>query len=162
MSHPSIIAWVMFNEGWGQNETLRHAAWAKMLDPSRLIDEASGFPRHGGGDIIDTHGGIAPTQEGKISLDSETAGYGIEALGHSWPGVHWATGTYDPETGKEGPTDKESDLLSSQPYLHRVGDVAGGRADGEASSSNSTVRFQTNSEAGQEAITPRFPLLANL
>ena len=108
-NHPSIIAWVMFNEGWGQNETLRHAAWAKMLDPSRLIDEASGFPRHGGGDIIDTHGGIAPTQEGKISLDSETAGYGIEALGHSWPGVHWATGTYDPDTGKEGPTDKESD-----------------------------------------------------
>ncbi len=108
-NHPSIISWVMFNEGWGQYETIRQAMWAKELDPTRLIDEASGFPRHGGGDVVDTHGGIAPKVEGRISLDSETAGFGVEAPGHSWPGKHWATGTYNPETGREGPTDKESD-----------------------------------------------------
>ena len=28
-NHPSIIAWVMFNEGWGQHDTLRHVRWAK-------------------------------------------------------------------------------------------------------------------------------------
>ena len=76
-NHPSIIAWVMFNEGWGQHDTLRHARWAKQLDPTRLMDEASGFPRHGGGDIHDTHGGDAPQDGRRISLDSETAGFGL-------------------------------------------------------------------------------------
>jgi hypothetical protein len=108
-NHPSIISWVMFNEGWGQYETIRHAMWAKQLDPTRLIDEASGFPRHGGGDIVDTHGGIAPKVEGKISLDSETEGGGVEALGHSWPGIHWASWTYNPETKDTEPTNKNSE-----------------------------------------------------
>ena len=108
-NHPSIISWVMFNEGWGQYETIRHAMWAKQLDPTRLIDEASGFPRHGGGDIVDTHGGNAPKVKGKISLDSETEGGGIEALGHSWPGKHWASWTYNPETKDTGRTNRDSD-----------------------------------------------------
>jgi len=101
-NHPSIIAWVMFNEGWGQHDTLRHAQWAKQLDATRLIDEASGFPRHGGGDIHDTHGGDAPQDGRRICLDSETAGFGLKAEGHSWPGKLWATGTYDPKTKGEG------------------------------------------------------------
>ena len=100
-NHPSIIGWAMFNEGWGQHDTLRHARWAKELDPTRLIDEASGFPRHGGGDIHDTHGGDAPQDGRRISLDSETAGFGLNAVGHSWPGNLWATGTYNPKTGGE-------------------------------------------------------------
>jgi hypothetical protein len=108
-NHPSIISWVMFNEGWGQYETVRHAMWAKQLDPTRLIDEASGFPRHGGGDIVDTHGGNAPKVKGKISLDSETEGGGVEAIGHSWPGKHWASWTYNPDTKDTGPTKKDSD-----------------------------------------------------
>ncbi len=100
-NHPSIIMWNMFNEGWGQFDTLRHAAWAKQLDPSRLINEASGFPRHGGGDVHDTHGGDAPQDGRRICLDSETAGFGLAAIGHSWPGKLWATGTYDPKTDGE-------------------------------------------------------------
>ena len=102
-NHPSIICWVMFNEGWGQHDTLRYASWAKQLDPSRLIDEASGFPRHGGGDVLDCHGGIPPRDPRRISLDSETGGYGLAAPGHSWPGKPWATGTYNPRTDGEGP-----------------------------------------------------------
>ena len=74
-NHPSIVCWAMFNEGWGQYDTLRQAAWAKELDPSRLIDEASGFPRHGGGDVLDCHGGIPPRDARRISLDSETEGF---------------------------------------------------------------------------------------
>ncbi len=59
-NHPSIIMWNMFNEGWGQHDTLRYARWVKELDPSRLVNEASGFPHHGGGDVYDVHGGIPP------------------------------------------------------------------------------------------------------
>ena len=100
--HPSIIAWVMFNEGWGQHDTLRHAPLGPNNSiPRGSIDEASGFPRHGGGDIHDTHGGDAPQDGRRISLDSETAGFGLNAVGHSWPGKLWATGTYDPKTGGE-------------------------------------------------------------
>ena len=100
-NHPSIFAWALFNEGWGQHDTLRQARWAKELDPTRLIDEASGFPRHGGGDLHDTHGGDAPQDGQRICLDSETAGFGLAALGHSWPGKLWATGTFNPITGGE-------------------------------------------------------------
>ena len=101
-NHPSIISWDMFNEGWGQFDTVRIARWAKTLDPSRLIDEASGFPRHGAGDVLDVHGGVPPKSATQISISSETAGSGLAVPGHAWPGLPWATGTYDPKTGGEG------------------------------------------------------------
>ena len=108
-NHPSIICWAMFNEGWGQYDTIRQAAWAKQLDPTRLIDEASGFPRHGGGDVLDCHGGIPPRDARRISIDSETCGFGLAVPGHSWPGKGWATGTYDPIT--DGMTKGDYDAL---------------------------------------------------
>jgi len=43
-----------------------------VLGPSRLADEASGFPWHSGGDIQDNHGGISrpnPRQIGIFSYD---------------------------------------------------------------------------------------------
>lgn len=123
-NHPSIISWIMFNEGWGQFDTLRHARWAKELDPTRLIDEASGFPRHGGGDINDTHGGDAPQDGQRICLDTETAGFGLAAVGHSWPGKLWATGTYDPKTDGEC-SSKELypvDDASKRWYTRRIAD----------------------------------------
>ena len=95
-NHPSIVCWAMFNEGWGQYDTKRQAHWAKELDPSRLIDEASGFPRHGFGDVLDCHGGIPPRDPARISIgQAETCGFGLTVPGHSWPGKGWATGTYD-------------------------------------------------------------------
>ena len=106
-NHPSIIMWEMFNEGWGQHDTLATAEWAKILDPGRLIAESSGFPRHGGGDVLDVHGGIPPKDEERISIDSETLGNGLQVKGHMWPGKLWATGTYDPKTGKETHKAKE-------------------------------------------------------
>jgi hypothetical protein len=123
-NHPSIIAWVLFNEGWGQHDTLRHVGWVRQLDPTRLIDEASGFPRHGGGDIHDTHGGDAPQDGQRVSLDSETAGFGLNAIGHSWPGKPWATGTYDPKTGSEIAAKElyPVDEASKSWYTRRMGD----------------------------------------
>ena len=100
-NHPSIIMWNMYNEGWGQHDTLATARWAKQLDPSRLVNEASGFPRHGGGDVLDVHGGIPPKEANRISLDSETMGNGLAVPSHAWPGKPWAMGTYDPATAGE-------------------------------------------------------------
>ncbi|HEY7119155.1 MAG TPA: glycoside hydrolase family 2 TIM barrel-domain containing protein, partial [Tepidisphaeraceae bacterium] len=51
-NHPSIIMWVVFNEGWGQHETPRTVNWVKQYDPSRLINPASGWTDHPVGDVI--------------------------------------------------------------------------------------------------------------
>ena len=98
-NHPSIISWNLFNEGWGQHDTVATAAWAKQLDPTRLIDEASGFPRHGAGDILDVHGGIPPKSDHEISIDTENGSVGLQSPGHDWPGKLWTPQTYDPATG---------------------------------------------------------------
>ena len=54
-NHPSIIVWVLFNEGWGQYDTKPLADWLKELDPSRLVDDASGWTDMRAGDLIDMH-----------------------------------------------------------------------------------------------------------
>jgi hypothetical protein len=42
-SFPSIVAYIVFNEGWGQYETGRVTRLAQSLDASRLFDPASGW-----------------------------------------------------------------------------------------------------------------------
>ena len=99
-NHPSIVAWCPFNEGWGQHDTLRYAAWIKDMDPSRLVDEASGFPWHGGGDIQDNHGGTSRPNTRQIGIVSENGGFGLATPGHDWPCEIWTYNSYDPATGK--------------------------------------------------------------
>jgi len=98
-NHPSIIMWIVFNEGWGQFDTLRNAEWVKQADPTRLVDEASGFPWHGGGDVVDSHGGVPPSDPKRISITSEDGGWGACAIGHTWNEARaWAYRTYEPQT----------------------------------------------------------------
>ena len=94
-NHPSIIAWCPFNEGWGQHDTLRYASWIKELDPSRLVDEASGFPWHGGGDIQDNHGGVSVPNPRQIGIVTENGGFGLATPGHDWPCEIWTYHSYD-------------------------------------------------------------------
>src|SRR5204863_206192 len=54
-NHPSIVMWVVFNEGWGQFDTPRITKLAKELDPSRLLNCASGWTDRGVGDVHDIH-----------------------------------------------------------------------------------------------------------
>ena len=35
---PCIVAWVPFNEGWGQHDTKEVLHWVKKYDPTRLVD----------------------------------------------------------------------------------------------------------------------------
>jgi beta-galactosidase/beta-glucuronidase len=56
--HPSVIAWVAFNEDWGEpGETfqLEVARHLRELDPSRLTVDASGWVHRGATDAIDVH-----------------------------------------------------------------------------------------------------------
>ena len=100
-NHPSIVAWCPFNEGWGQHDTLRYAKWIKDLDPTRLVDEASGFPWHGGGDIQDSHGGTSAPNPHQIGIVSENGGFGVATPGHDWPCEIWTYHSFDPVTGRD-------------------------------------------------------------
>ena len=51
---PSIVQWVVFNEGWGQHDTPNMLGWVDFYDPSRL-HSVSGWMDYGGGDICDIH-----------------------------------------------------------------------------------------------------------
>ncbi len=97
-NHPSIICWIMFNEAFGGFDYIRNARWAKQLDPSRFVDESSGFPWHGVGDVRDNHGGVPAKFDHQFGITSEDGGWGLGAPGHVWPGA-WTYHSYKPKTG---------------------------------------------------------------
>jgi hypothetical protein len=54
--HPSIVIWVLFNEEWGQYDTVRLATWLQSYDQERLVNAASGWQdRIGIGHMRDIH-----------------------------------------------------------------------------------------------------------
>ena len=52
---PSIAIWTLFNEGWGQFDSIRLASLLKELDPTRLVDANSGWFDQGNGDFYSRH-----------------------------------------------------------------------------------------------------------
>lgn len=94
-SHPSIVVWVPFNEGWGQFDTKNVAAWTKAKDPSRLVNAASGGNFfYGAGDILDVHNYPAPRiyllDDDKANVIGEYGGIGYPITGHLWqPDKNW-------------------------------------------------------------------------
>ncbi len=52
---PCVVMWVPFNEGWGQFDAEIAYAKVKELDPTRLIDHASGWHDQGVGDFKSLH-----------------------------------------------------------------------------------------------------------
>ena len=85
-NHPSIITWVLFNEGWGQYDTERLADWLKKLDPSRLVNSASGWTDLRVGDMNDMHNypgpNMPPPEMGRASVLGETGGFGLIVTNH--------------------------------------------------------------------------------
>ena len=86
---PSIVQWVIFNEGWGQHDTPNMMAWVNFYDPSRL-HSVSGWMDYGGGDLCDIHRYTGP---GKIDnaggyrplVLGEYGGIGYVVKGSVWP-----------------------------------------------------------------------------
>lgn len=92
-NHPSIVLWVLFNEGWGQYDTERITEDARKLDNTRLITNPSGWVDKGVGDTQDMHkypGPGAPDPDPKrASVLGEFGGLGYFVEGHSWSEGHW-------------------------------------------------------------------------
>ncbi len=87
-NHPCIVMWVPFNEGWGQYDTPRVAEMVKKLDPTRLVNEASGWTDRGSGDVKDIHSYPGPAvpklEEKRAVVLGEFGGLGLPVKGHTW------------------------------------------------------------------------------
>ena len=87
-NHPSIVVWVPFNEGWGQFDTVRILNLTKQLDPTRLVDGASGGNHFPAGDILDHHQypgpGAPPPVTDRAMVLGEFGGLGLPVQGHTW------------------------------------------------------------------------------
>lgn len=98
-NHPSIICWVLFNEGWYTYDQARLTQWLQQRDPTRLINghtgenygkdgpqELSGKWAHS--DLTDIHDypgpGIAPALPGKARVLGEWGGVGVPVKEHQW------------------------------------------------------------------------------
>ncbi|MFO0888940.1 MAG: glycoside hydrolase family 2 TIM barrel-domain containing protein [Isosphaeraceae bacterium] len=87
-NHPSIVMWVPFNEGWGQHDTPQYVDWIRRRDPTRLVNNASGWTDTGTGDVSDMHNypgpGMPPLEDGRAAVLGEFGGLGLPLPGHLW------------------------------------------------------------------------------
>ncbi|GAA3463978.1 LamG-like jellyroll fold domain-containing protein [Saccharothrix longispora] len=97
---PSIIGWVVFNEGWGEwdrEETGRITESVRAADPSRVVNAHSGVNccaskgDSGKGDVIDHHDYTntdpAWPDATRVAMDGEHGGFTLRTPGHQWPGA---------------------------------------------------------------------------
>ena len=85
-SHPSIVYWTIFNEGWGQTQGNDMYEKLKKLDPTRIVDTASGWFRVCSTDVESRHVYFRrfrlPRSDKPVVL-SEYGGYVWKVPGHS-------------------------------------------------------------------------------
>lgn len=101
--HPSIAAWVIFNEGWGQFHAKKMTELARACDDSRLIDQASGWFDQNGGDMQSIHHyffkfKFSPEKE-RVTVLSEFGGYSLRIPGHSACEKLYGYGTHQDSAG---------------------------------------------------------------
>ena len=95
---PSIVQWIVFNEGWGQFDTERMTGVVdtkvNSLTPARygktsLIECASGWTDAEVGQTIDTHSYPQPScphNANRAAVCGEYGGITLKVPGHIWPG----------------------------------------------------------------------------
>ncbi|MFC1765766.1 sugar-binding domain-containing protein [Planctomycetota bacterium] len=87
-NHPSIVMWIPFHEGWGQHDTERISAWIKEQDPTRLVNNASGWTDKQVGDVRDIHvypgPGMPGLENDRAAVLGEFGGLALPIAGHLW------------------------------------------------------------------------------
>jgi len=87
-NHPSVIVWVLFNEGWGQFDAANAYEMVRRLDPTRLVDHASGWFDQGCGDFVSIHNYFHPLKikahNRYPTVLSEYGGYAYYVKEHSY------------------------------------------------------------------------------
>jgi Glycosyl hydrolases family 2/Glycosyl hydrolases family 2, sugar binding domain/Glycosyl hydrolases family 2, TIM barrel domain len=86
-NHPSLVSWVIFNEGQGQHDTVALTDFVSERDPSRLVNQASGWTDFGGGDVLDNHhytDPVSPASATRAVVCGEYGGVGLPVMNHIW------------------------------------------------------------------------------
>ena len=127
-AHPSIVVWVIHNEGWGQFDTARLAAWVKLLDPTRLIDAASGWLDSEAGDLLDRHDyaetpSPPPRHPTRAAVLGEYGGIGWPLPAHLWnPAMrNWGYQTYFDEATVQAAYRRKTQAIID---MHQAGSLA--------------------------------------
>ncbi len=87
-SHPSVVYYTIFNEGWGQHNPTKAYCELKKLDISRIWDTASGWFKTDSTDVQSEHiyfkKADFKVSDDKPSVLSEFGGYSCNVEGHSF------------------------------------------------------------------------------
>jgi hypothetical protein len=83
----SLSLWTIFNEGWGQFDSIKVYDHLKAIDDTRIIDSASGWHDQGGQDLLSLHCYFKKFKMPKDKLCrpvvlSEFGGYSHQVEGH--------------------------------------------------------------------------------
>jgi len=86
---PCIVLWVPFNEGWGQFDAAEITELLRRLDPTRLIDHASGWHDQAVSDVKSLHVYFRPyrfrkDKNRRAVVLSEFGGYTLALPDHCW------------------------------------------------------------------------------
>ena len=85
-SHPSVLYYTIFNEGWGQFSADKMYDKAKALDPTRIYDATSGWFYRSRSDVESRHVYFKPVRlgrpDGRPLIISEFGGYSHRVKGH--------------------------------------------------------------------------------
>ncbi|MFT4018931.1 MAG: glycoside hydrolase family 2 TIM barrel-domain containing protein [Agriterribacter sp.] len=124
---PSIVAWVPFNEAWGQFKTKEIVDWTMQMDPSRLVNESSGGNFFGSGHILDIHHYPDPEMpDPRVFGDKpqalvlgEFGGLGLPLEGHTWQDTkNWG---YQSFKNKDELFNKYAEFINRLPKLIKMG-----------------------------------------
>lgn len=95
---PSIVAWTLFNEGWGQFDTIKCLDLLNILDSTRLVDANSGWFDQGVGDFCSQHiyfRKLKLKNDGHRILSlSEFGGYSCRVADHAFSPKNFGYKTY--------------------------------------------------------------------
>jgi beta-galactosidase/beta-glucuronidase len=97
----SVVAWVPFNEGWGQFDTDRVLAEVAARDPYRLVDGPSGWFDTGSGQMRDLHmyaresDFLERLPPGRPVVYGEFGGLGYPVAGHLAVESGWGYRAYE-------------------------------------------------------------------
>ena len=125
-NHPSIVLWVVHNEGWGQYESTALARWVKSIDPSRWVDGVTGWLDQKSSDVYDIHTyhdvPLAPAnQADRAIVIGEYGGVGWPVSGHLWNAEkrNWGYQTYQTQEDFEKAIRKKIEGL--EPMVRDLG-----------------------------------------
>lgn len=127
-NHPSIVNWVIFNEGWGQFDTKRITRKIEQMDTTRIITDASGWQHHKEGDVIDIHrypgpAALKPSGD-RAAVVGEFGGVGYVINGHTWGGDGW--GYQDIIRRPEAFIDRYEELIHKLYWMSEKYGMSGG------------------------------------